>query len=71
MKYLAVVEKGRKTWGAHVPDLPGCIAVGQSKDEVVQLIKEAIDIHIRDLRAQGEPIPAPSSEGAIIETDAA
>jgi predicted RNase H-like HicB family nuclease len=71
MKYLVVVERGPASWGAHVPDLPGCVAVGDSKENVLRLIKKAIDMHIEDLRAQGEPVPMPSSEGAIIETDAA
>jgi predicted RNase H-like HicB family nuclease len=46
MKYVVVLEKGPDSWGAYVPDFPGCIAVGESKDNVMQLIKEAIELHL-------------------------
>ena len=60
MRYLVIIEKGESSWGAHVPDLPGCIAVAETRAEVRELIKEAIDFHLEGLRAHGEPIPAPS-----------
>ena len=71
MRYLVIIEKGESSWGAHVPDLPGCIAVAETRKEVLALIKEAVDFHLEGLRAHGEPIPAPSSESEVIETDAA
>jgi len=71
MRYLVVVEKGESSWGVHVPDLPGCAAVGESRDEVVALIKDAINLHIESLRENGEPVPPPSSEVELVETDAA
>jgi predicted RNase H-like HicB family nuclease len=71
MKYLVVVEKGESSWGAHVPDLPGCVAIGESKDEVLKLIKEAIELHLDDLKESAQPIPAPASDSAFIETDVA
>ena len=71
MRYLVIIEKGESSWGAHVPDLPGCIAVAETREEVIELIKEAIDFHIEGLREHGEPIPLPSSESEVIETDAA
>lgn len=71
MRYMVVVEKGESSWGAHVPDLPGCIAVGETRDEVIQLIREAIDFHIDVLREEGEPVPVPSSEIEFVEVDAA
>lgn len=61
MKYMVVIEKGEKSYGAHVPDLPGCIAVGQSREEVLRLIREAIEFHIEGLKEAGEPVPMPSS----------
>jgi len=61
MKYAVVIEKGPKSFGAYVPDLPGCIAVGESRKEVVGLIQEAIEFHLQDLQEQGENIPSPSS----------
>jgi len=71
MRYVAVIEKGDTSWGAHVPDLPGCVAVGASRDEVVALIKEAVALHIENLAENGETVPSPSSEVEIIETKAA
>jgi predicted RNase H-like HicB family nuclease len=71
MKYLVVVEHGKEGWGAHVPDLPGCIAAGETREEALRLIREAIVFHIESLHAAGEPIPGPSSEGEVIEVDAA
>ena len=71
MKYMVVIEKGETGYGAHVPDLPGCIAAGETRDEVLQLIKEAIEFHIEGLREAGEPVPPPSSTGELIEVDAA
>jgi predicted RNase H-like HicB family nuclease len=71
MRYLVVIEKGPTSWGAHVPDLPGCVAVADTRAEVMTLIREAIDFHIEGLREQGEPVPAPSSEGELVDTRAA
>ena len=71
MRYLVIIEKGKSSWGAHVPDLPGCIAVARTRKEVRVLIKEAIDFHLEGLREHGEPIPVPSSESEFIETNAA
>jgi predicted RNase H-like HicB family nuclease len=71
VQYLVVVEKGESGFGAYIPDLPGCIAVGDSEDEVLALIREAIELHLEDLREQGEVVPSPSSKSALIEVDAA
>ena len=70
-RYLVIAEKGKSSWGAHVPGLPGCMAVAESRQEVVALIKDAIDFHLEGLREHGEPIPPPASESECIETDAA
>ena len=70
-RYMVVVERGESSWGAHVPDLPGCVAVGESRPEVLRLIREAIEFHIEGLRADGLPVPEPSSEGEMVEVGAA
>lgn len=70
MKYAVVVEKGPDSYGAHVPDLPGCVAVAESREEVLRLIQEAIEFHIEGLRADGQPIPAPSSSVEFIDVAA-
>ena len=61
MKYAVVIEKGPESFGAYVPDLPGCIAVGETRAEVVKLIQEAIELHLQGLQEQGECIPPPLS----------
>ncbi len=71
MRCIVVIERGGKSWGAHVPDLPGCIAVGETRDEVLQLIREAIDFHIDSLRQDGLPVPSPSSDIEFVEVSAA
>ena len=71
MQYMVVVEKGANSFGAYVPDLPGCIATGESRDEVLNLIREAIELHIEGLREDGQPIPVPSSFSAIVDVKAA
>lgn len=49
MKYMVVIEKGEDSYGAYVPDLPGCVAVGDSREEVLTLIQEAIGLHLEML----------------------
>ena len=71
MRYVVVIERGDTSWGAHVPDLPGCMAVGDSREEVLRLIREAIDFHIEGLKEDGLPVPQPCSETEVVETDAA
>lgn len=71
MEYLVVVEKGPSSYGAYVPDLPGCVATAISKDEVLTLIKEAIEFHLEGLKEDGEPIPTPASTSEVIEVEAA
>ncbi|HMF79659.1 MAG TPA: type II toxin-antitoxin system HicB family antitoxin [Bryobacteraceae bacterium] len=66
-KYAVVIEKGPTSFGAYVPDLPGCVAVAETKEEVEQLIAEAIAFHIEGLLEDGTPVPAPSSEVEYIE----
>ena len=71
MRYLVVVEKGATSYGAHVPDLPGCIAAGETKEEVLTLIREAIELHLEDLKQEGQPIPAPASTSELVEVETA
>lgn len=71
MKYLVVVEQGPTSYGAHVPDLPGCIAAGETKEEVLNLIREAIEFHLEGLKEVGQPIPSPSSTSELVEIQAA
>ena len=67
VRYLVVIEKGPTSYGAYVPDLPGCVAVGDSSDDVSRRIGEAIELHIEGLREDGLPVPAPASEATYAE----
>lgn len=58
-EYTVLYEKGPTSWGASVPDLPGCFAVGETFEETERLIQEAIELYIEQLRADGEPVPEP------------
>jgi len=61
MEYVVILEEGETSVGAYVPDLPGCVAVAETKDEALELIREAIELHIESLRENGEPVPPPHS----------
>ena len=61
MDYVVIVEKGPASYGAYVPDLPGCVAVAETHEEVLELIREAIELHLDGLKEDGLPIPVPSS----------
>ena len=67
MKYTVLIERGPTSWGAYVPDLPGCVAVGDTEDEVRRLIREAIVFHIEGMREDGEPVPAPVTSAELVE----
>ena len=71
MNYLVVIEKGETSFGAYVPDLPGCVAVGDTEQEAVRLVREAIVLHIEALRERGLPVPAPRSRAELVATDTA
>jgi predicted RNase H-like HicB family nuclease len=71
VRYVVIVEQGEKSVGAYVPDLPGCVAVAETKEEVLNLIGEAIELHLEDLREEGQPIPEPSSSSEYVEVGAA
>ena len=70
MKYTVIVEKGESSYGAFVPDLPGCIAVGEDREQTLRLIEEAVIFHIEGLRAEGLPVPPPQCDIVQMEVDA-
>jgi predicted RNase H-like HicB family nuclease len=61
MRYAIVIENAGSNFSAYVPDLPGCIATGPTIEEAEREIREAIEFHLEGMRADGEPIPQPSS----------
>jgi predicted RNase H-like HicB family nuclease len=67
MKYAVVIERGPTSFGASVPDLPGCVAVAETREEVERLIQEAIALHLEGLREDGLSIPPPSTDVAVVD----
>lgn len=67
MRYAILVEPTRTGFSAHVPDLPGCVAAGETREETVDLIREAITFHLEGMRLHGESIPDPASTCEYVE----
>jgi len=70
MKYAVVIEKSANGYAAYVPDLPGCVAAGDSREETQRLIREAIEFHIEGMRAHGETVPEPSASAEYVTISA-
>jgi len=70
MRYAVVIEKGERNYSAYVPDLPGCVSVGDTLEEATAGIREAIEFHLEGLREDGLPIPQPSSSAEYVEVGA-
>jgi predicted RNase H-like HicB family nuclease len=66
MRYLVVYEKSATGWGAYAPDLPGLGVAGKTKDEVRDLIREAVEFHLEGMRQHGEEIPKPTATTEFI-----
>ena len=67
MKYTVVIEKTGNGYSAYAPDLPGCIAAGDSVAEVEELIREAMILHVESLREHGDPVPEPQTSASLVE----
>ena len=67
MKYAVVIERSETGYGAYVPDLPGCIAVGETFTETEVLIREAIEFHLEGLREDGIPVPESSTVAQYVK----
>ncbi|MGA3167200.1 MAG: type II toxin-antitoxin system HicB family antitoxin [Terriglobia bacterium] len=67
MKFLVVIEKGGNSFGAYVPDLPGCAVVGETREEALQLIREAVELHVSSMREHGDPLPEPASTTKYVQ----
>ncbi len=66
-----VIERGDTSYGAYVPDLPGCVAAAETRDELVRLIRESIEYHIEEMREEGMEVPEPSSSAEYVEVSLA
>jgi predicted RNase H-like HicB family nuclease len=71
MRYMVVVEEGPTSFGAYVPDLPGCIAAANNREDVLRLIREAIEFHLEGMKQDGVAIPEPHSTSELVEIRAA
>ena len=71
MRYAIVIESGGNNYSAYVPDLPGCIATGNTVEEVRTNLREAIRMHLAGMREDGDPIPAPSTSTEYLDVEAA
>ena len=70
MKYLIIYERAESNFSAYVPDLPGCIATGDTLEETKELIREAVELHLKEMRKDGEEAPEPSTESEYFELTA-
>ncbi len=70
MRYTVVIERGENSFGAYVPDLPGCVAAGETREETLRLIQEAIEFHLEGLKEDGLDIPEPTSTSELVEVTA-
>ena len=67
MKHTVVFEKAPNNFAAYVPDLPGCVATGTSREEVTKLIEEAVRMHLEGMREDGLEIPVPQASSVLVE----
>lgn len=67
MKYAVIIEKAENNYSAYAPDIPGCIAVGNTLEETKQMIQEAIEFHLEGMREEGLPIPEPTTHAKYVE----
>ena len=67
MKYTVIIERGPTSYGAYIPDLPGCVAAGETREEVVSLIRAAVADHVELMAQYGEPVPEPASTAVEVE----
>ena len=67
MTYLVILERGSRSFGAYVPDLPGCAVVAETREEALSLIREAIPLHLESLRDEGARIPEPASTTEYVQ----
>ena len=67
MKYTVVIEETDNGYSAYAPDVPGCVAAGDTVSEVEDLIREALVLHLESLREHGEPVPEPRASAALVE----
>ena len=66
MEYLVIIEKTDRNYSAYLPDIPGCIATGDTKEDVLNRLKKALVMHVEGLQEDGLPIPEPTSPSVYV-----
>ena len=66
MQYVVVIEKAANNYSAYVPDLPGCIATGSTREEAEAEIRSAIEFHLEGIVEDGDPIPEPTTTASVV-----
>ena len=69
-RYLVIIEESGTGYSAFLPDLPGCVATGATRDEVEKAMREGVEFHVEGLRESGEPVPRPRLMAAYVEVAA-
>jgi len=67
VKYLAVIEQGSDNYSAYLPDVPGCVATGETIEETLSRLGRALEMHLAGLKEDGLPLPVPTTAGEYIE----
>ncbi|MGI8827734.1 MAG: type II toxin-antitoxin system HicB family antitoxin [Chloroflexota bacterium] len=66
MTYLVILEQGENSFSAYLPDLPGCVAAADTREETLQLMRGAIRMHLEGMREDGVSIPKPTSSAEYV-----
>ena len=69
MKYAVVLERGKNSWGAYSPDVPGCASVGKTRKETIEMYREALRMHLKGLKEDGLPVPKPVCRVETVEVE--
>jgi predicted RNase H-like HicB family nuclease len=67
MEYAVIIESGPRNMSAYLPDLPGCVATGDTEEEVIKNIRDAARFHIEGMRKAGERVPRPTCKGVQVK----
>jgi predicted RNase H-like HicB family nuclease len=67
VKYTVILEKGRDAWGAYAPDLPGCAVLAETEEQAAELIRDAVQMYLEDLKTKNVPAPQPASKATEVD----
>ncbi|GAB6274201.1 MAG: type II toxin-antitoxin system HicB family antitoxin [Peptococcaceae bacterium] len=67
MKYAVIIKKTKDNYSAYLPDVPGCVAAGDTPEETLKLLTEALEMHLQGLKEDGLPVPEPITRADYVE----